>query len=274
VADLELRQTQEQATASTDPRFVDPSSAVTVAYTHSNNVTYSWHHSIVELIGWDMANHARILRGGYVAMRCGTDGLVEGRNRAVREFLADGRADWLFWADTDQGFEPDTVDRLIEAADPHLRPIVGALCFSQREIDADGMGGWRCAPTPTVFDWAKIQTETGEQQGFAVRWDYPPDTVLRCAGTGSACILIHRSAFEAVRNKCGPSWYDKIPNITTGQRISEDLSFCVRAGALGIPIHVHTGVRTTHMKTVWVAEEDYWRQRAFEPPAAQNEEAA
>jgi hypothetical protein len=48
--------------------------------------------------------------------------------------------------------------------------------------------------------------------------------------------------------------------------ISEDLSFCVRANALSIPIHVHTGIPTTHAKRLWLSEEDYWKQRAVSPP--------
>jgi hypothetical protein len=236
--------------------------AVVVAYVHSNEVTYSWHHSMTELIGWDFANHGRIVRGGYIAYRAGTDGLVDCRNKAVRDFLVDGRAEWLFWVDTDMGFGADTVDRLMEAADPVERPIAGALCFSQRETSSDDMGGWRCKATPTVMDWVKLDNG---QQGFAVRWDYPANSVTRVHGTGSACILIHKSAFEKIGDKFG-TWYDRVPNTSTGQLISEDLSFCIRANALDIPIYVHTGVRTTHQKRVWLSDEDYWRQRAVDPP--------
>ncbi len=210
------------------------------------------------------------LGSGYIAMRCGSDGLVEARNKAIRHFLEDKPSDWLFWIDTDMGFEPDTVDRLMEAADPVERPIVGALCFSMRETEADGMGGWRTAPTPTVFDWAKVPVDGQEepQMGFAVRWDYPSNTLVRATGTGSACILIHRSVFERLQDDLGPVWYNRVPNTSTGQLISEDLSFCLRAGAAGIPLFIHTGVRTTHMKPGWVAEEDYWRHRALDPPPA------
>src|SRR3546814_21193439 len=63
-----------------------------------------------------IANHGRIIRGGYIAMRCGTDGLVDCRNKAVAEFLAEGTADWPFWVDTDKAFAPDTVDRLTSEA--------------------------------------------------------------------------------------------------------------------------------------------------------------
>jgi glycosyltransferase involved in cell wall biosynthesis len=243
----------------TEPARTEPE-AVVVAYVHQNEVAYSWHHSMTELLGWDWANHGRVLRGGYIGMRFGSDGLVQARNKAVQHFLADGKAEWLFWIDTDMGFAPDTVDRLLEAADPVERPVVGGLCFTQTETDADGLGGWRCRATPTVFDWAKLDSG---QMGFAVRWGFTPDTLTRVGGTGSACILIHRSVFEKIEAAHGRVWYDRVPNTTTGQLLGEDLSFCLRAGALQVPMFVHTGVRTTHLKATWLAEEDYWQQRAL-----------
>jgi glycosyltransferase involved in cell wall biosynthesis len=250
----------------------DRDGAVTVAYVHEKNLAASFHHCMIEMIGWDLAHEARIIRGGYKAWTCGTDGLVDSRNKLVAAFLAEDTADWLFWIDTDMGFAPDTVDRLMAAADPAERPVVGGLCFTQREETSDGMGGWRCRATPTVFDWTVLE-DTG-QMGFSVRWNYPPDQLTRVAGTGSACILIHRSVFEKVQAKYG-TWYDRVPNTTMGQVISEDLSLCLRACALDIPIHVHTGVKTTHQKTLWLAEDDYYGQVALSqlappvPPATE-----
>lgn len=241
-----------------------PDQAVTLAYVNGNNVGYAWHHTMIELLGWDMNNAGRILAGGYTAIRYGTDGLPDARNTAVEQFLAERNADWLFWTDTDMGFAPDTVDRLLAAADPVARPVVGGLCFTQRETSSDGIGGWHCTATPTVFDWINA----GEQQGFAVRWDYPRDTLVQCAGTGSACILIHRSVFERVQEKYGRTWYDRSFNPSMKQLVSEDLSFCMRVVSLGIPIHVHTGVKTSHQKTVWLGEAEYLDQRP-PPPAAE-----
>ena len=243
----------------------DATQAVTVAYVHGGNddvVAYSWHHSMIELVGWDMANHGRILQGGYISMRSGTNGLVESRNNAIRDFLLEGKADWLFWIDTDMGFPPDIIDQLMAVADPHERPIVGALCFSLRADEPDGLGGWRTMAVPTIFDWAHVD----ERHGFAVRWDYPINTVTACAGTGSAAILIHRRVFEAIADKLGPIWYNRVVNPSTDQLVSEDLSFCMRAGALHFPIYVHTGVQTTHSKQVWVGQDHYWRERAVNPP--------
>lgn len=239
-----------------DPR----AGAVAVAYVYDGNkqeVAYPWHHSMVELIGWDLAHEGRLMRGGFIAMKNGTDGLPDSRNKAVRLFLKEDRAEWMFWVDTDMGFAEDTVDRLLAAADPVERPVVGGLAFTWRHDEPDGMGGWRTRAAPTVFDWTVLDDG---QMGFSVRWQYPPDQVVQVGGTGSACILIHRSVFERVAEKYGECWYDRVPNPTLGQVVSEDLSFCLRAGALSIPIHVHTGVKTTHQKHLWVSEDDYFRE--------------
>jgi hypothetical protein len=88
-------------------------------------------------------------------------------------------------------------------------------------------------------------------------------------------VLVHRSVFERIEAEHGQHWYDRIPNTTTGQLVSEDLSMCLRAGALNIPVHVHTGVRTSHQKVLWLAEDDYFGQVALSklvpevPPAAE-----
>jgi glycosyltransferase involved in cell wall biosynthesis len=259
-----------------DPAPEDRSTAVAVAYVYNgHNVTYSWHHSVIELLGWDITHEGRVMRGGYVAMKGSTDGLADARNKAVKLFLAERQADWLFWVDTDMGFSPDTVDRLLAAADPEERPVVGALAFTQQEVTPDQMGGWRCRAAPTVYDWTVLDDG---QMGFSVRWKYPPDALVKVGGTGSACVLIHRSVFERVEAKFGRVWYDRVPNTTTGQVLSEDLALCLRAGALDIPIHVHTGVRTTHQKTLWLGEDDYYGQVALsqlvpQVPAATEETA-
>jgi hypothetical protein len=243
---------------------VTPGDAITVAFVHSSDVAYSWHHSMMQMVGFDFANQARILRGGWIAMRCGAAGLVEARNQAVAEFLSSHDSEWLLWLDTDMGFPADLAERLLEAADPAERPIVGALCFSQRETEPDGMGGWRCRAVPTVFDWTKLESGA---EGFLIRWDYAPDTVVRCNGTGSAAVLVHRSVFSRVAAKFGPKWYGMVPNPSTGDLIGEDLSFCLRAAALGIPVHVHTGVPTSHMKRLWLGEPDYHAEQLADVPS-------
>jgi GT2 family glycosyltransferase len=200
---------------------------------------------------YDAGTSQRLIRGGYIAMRCNSGGLVEGRNKVAREFLTHD-ADWLFIVDSDMGFAPDTLERLLDAADPDERPIMGVLYFAWREVEVDGASGFRCKAAPVIHDWV----ETSEGQLFMGVNRYPQDTVMRCAGTGCGGLLVHRGVFEKIEANYGPAWYDRIRG-DDGRWISEDLSFCVRAGALGFPVHVHTGVKCTHMKTLWVSEEDY-----------------
>jgi hypothetical protein len=235
----------------------NPSSPkVAVAYVHGTEVAHSWHQSMQGLISWDLAHNQHVIGGGWFATRYGTGGIVQARNDTISAFLDQCDADWLFWVDTDMGFPADSVDRLLEAADPEERPIMGGLCFAMREVGVDNAGGYLVQPTTTIFDWVKLDNG---QQGFWTRHDYEKDTVTLCAGTGSAFLIIHRSVFEKIRDEYGSSWYSPVFNHSTQSTISEDLSFCSRAGALGIPIHVHTGVRTTHLKQVWLDERVYDR---------------
>lgn len=245
-----------------EPELPPLGEPVTVAWVaDGKSVDYNFFHCWTHLLGYDQGNHARVWRGGFVDMRMGTDGLVDSRNKAVRIFLEKEDSNWLFWIDTDMGFGPDIIDRLYEAADPVERPIVGALCFANIEGKVDGYGGWETTALPTVYDWA----HDNGAEGFAARWDYPRDTVTQVAGTGSAAILIHRSVFERIEAEFGPVWYNRAPNKSMGTLFSEDLSFCIRANAVGAPVYVHTGVPTTHAKTVWIGPDHYWKQRAVNP---------
>lgn len=236
----------------TEAPSIDMAGSVTLAYVHADDVAHSWHVSMLNMLTYDLTNAQRIVRGGFMATRCGTGGIVEGRNAAVERFLA-GSAEWLLWVDTDMGFAADSADRLIAAAHPSERPIMGGLCFTQKETESDGMGGFRTAPSPTLFRWVNAGND---QEGFTPWYDYPANEVVPVAATGGAFILIHRSVLEKL-GEAGPNWYSRLTNPTTGQLLSEDLSFCGRAVQAGFPVHVDTRVKTTHMKTQWVGETDY-----------------
>jgi cephalosporin hydroxylase len=233
--------------------------AVTVAYVHDGfEVAYSWHMSFTKMLMWDSHHHQRVIRGKFATTKGGTDGLCQARNRIVRDWLAGSDAPWLFFVDTDMAFAPDTVDRLVQAADPVDRPVVGGLCLAHRYDVSDGMDGFRPSIWPVLMDWSQEPGNTG----FLPRLDYPVDTVTPVAGTGAACILIHRSVFERLREKHDDPnwsrWYSRLPspNDPNGD-LSEDFSFCLRLREAGIPVHIDTAVKTTHMKRVWLAEDSY-----------------
>jgi hypothetical protein len=247
--------TARRGKAGREAKAKTPPDAVTVAYLHREDVAYSWHFSWWQLFLADLGTYQRIRRGGLIPMECNSGQLVAGRNKAVKDFL-DGDAPWLLWLDTDMGFQPDLLEQLMAAAHPVERPVVGALCFGSRQLGPDGMGGYHTMPVPTIYDWAPVTTSDGEElEGFDIRWGYPQNALVRCDATGSAAILVHRSVFKRIQAKYGPEWYHRVP--AREGSMGEDLSFCMRATAVGVPVYVHTGVRTTHAKRIWLAEADY-----------------
>ena len=253
----------------------DRSTAVCVAFVHTDEVDFNFFFSFWQLLHHDLVGDGNVWRGGHSITYGGTGDLAAARNIAVKGFLDDNKADWLWFVDTDMGFGPDTVNRLMTSAHPVDRPVMGAMTFSAMREEEDGAGGFRLLFTPVVMDWV----HNDDQTGWAPRWDYPRDEVTRVDGTGSACILIHRSVFEQVREMYveqkpdWANWYTRTINPRTGDLIGEDLSFCLRMMQRGIPIHVDTSVQTTHAKRLWLAQEDYWRQRALNPPPVEPEPA-
>lgn len=235
-----------------------------MAYVHGLEVAHSWHASLMALVAWDVAHGQHVIGGGWLATKYGTGGIVQARNDTAHGFLTQTDSDWLFWVDTDMGFAPDSVDRLLEVADPVERPVVGGLAFMMREMGPDGAGGMQVQPMPTLFGWKNV----GDVSGFDVMRDYPRDEVVPVAGTGSAFLLIHRSVLEAIEAQYGRSWYSPVNN--DGNWLSEDLSFCMRCHAVDKPIYVHTGVKTSHLKSLWLDERVYDRMRPLTPatPAA------
>lgn len=213
------------------------------------------------LVGYDISHSRRL--NGWASIKCASGGIPEGRNELGKALLASDN-DWLFMVDADMGFEPVALEQLLSIADPIERPIVGGLCFAQREAYDDGANGFRCIPRPTIFDW--VQHEDGHWR-FTGRTHYPVNSLIKSAATGGAFIIIHRSVFEKIKDSEGECWFDRVRG-TDGSLIGEDISFFVRCQALEIPLYIHTGIRTTHMKQLWLGEQDFW-QSFYAPPATE-----
>lgn len=222
--------------------------------------------SYLELTLHDLGNSQRIIREGgqYLRKVAGSAGISDGRNEVARLFLDSTDGEWLWFVDTDMGFAADTVDRLVASADPAERPVMGGLCFGQRRVEPRPFHASRFGLVPTVYGY--VETDDGEV-GFTPIEAYEQDAVIKVAGTGAACLLIHRSALELVRLKYGDSWFDPMTH-PTGMKgrprtFSEDLSFCVRLAAVDLPVHVDTSVKTCHEKGgVFLDEDLYDRQQA------------
>ena len=234
-------------------------SDVLIGYLHPNEVSASFHKSLSALVGWDISHDRRL--NGWASIKCASGGIPEGRNELGKALL-DSECEWLFMIDADMGFEPMALDQLLALADPVNRPIVGGLAFAQREAFDDGLSGFRCVPRPTIFDYVKHDDGHFRFTGVA---HYPVNTLMRSAATGGAFMVIHRSVFQRIFDDQGDSWFDRVRH-PDGSLMGEDISFFVRCQALDIPLFIHTGIRTTHMKQLWLGESDFW-QSFYAPPA-------
>ena len=226
---------------------------VVVAYPRHHDVSGRFMTCFDMLRQYDFTHKQRIAVGGG-HMPTQTSIVTQARNELARKFLADHDADWLWFIDTDMTFPPDILDRLVEAAHPRDRPIMGALCFSVQN-------GFKACPTIYV-----LRTDGKVGRVF----EYERDTLMGGIFTGTGCLLIHRSVFEKMRDAkredgraLYPKPYEWFHNTQLGDLpVGEDITFCIRAAALKIPIHVDTRIKCGHEKPFIVDEEMYDAQRA------------
>lgn len=238
---------------------------VAVGYLDGGQWSACFGLSYRDLLLHDAFGPQRILRPGGKEIRkvVGTMGVATGRNKIAACFLDDTDAEWLWFIDTDMGFGPDTVDRLVKSADPELRPVMGGLCFAIKRQQQGAFYAERFRMSPTIYSFHELADEVG----FRPILDYRRDQVVQAAGTGAACLLIHRGALDTVRARFGDVWFEPITH-PTGEKgggprgFSEDLSFCVRLASLDIPVHVDTAVKTCHEKGgIFLDEDAFDRQQ-------------
>jgi hypothetical protein len=241
------------------PQYARPRDKVCVAYVHPTEVSTLFHLSMLKFMLWDGANTRRITGGGAHISKFSSANISNARNDIVRDFL-NTKSDWLWMIDADMDFEPTTLEQLLMNADPEKSPIVGALCFGVNHGNL----------FPTLYGLTK--DDAGDVRAF--RYDeYPENAMFQVAATGAACLLIHRSVLEKMRdqgfNKSYP-WFQETE--LAGRPCGEDFTFCLRAGALGIPVYVDTGVTIGHHKSYTLTEPMYLTQR--QALKAQESEAA
>ena len=167
------------------------------------------------------------------------------RDVLTLRFLASG-CDWLWCVDTDMVFTPGVLAGLWVSADEEKAPVVSAVCPVQ-----DAGRVW-----PSAYRLGDEMNGAGEL--VIERLDTLPEMegLVQVAACGAACVLIHRGVFDAISRAeewgtLGRWWQ---PIETAQAVLGEDVSFCLRAAASGVPVHVNTNVTTGHVKAVMIGE--------------------
>ena len=227
------------------------SDRVVIGYIHPGEVRGEFMDSVLRTVLRDAGRKEgrRITTegGGYLALSSGPR-ISSARNSIVRQFLDSPvlDADWLWMLDADMSFEPDTLDRLMEVADAKERPIIGGLCF----------GGGRGRIFPTMYELIDPSENDGEAIRYVTEW--PEGAVVEVDATGAACLLMHRSVLEQMRERFPEPvpWFAE--SIYKGTEFGEDWTFCLRVRRLGHRIYVNTNAPIGHVKTVSL-DEELWR---------------
>lgn len=211
-----------------------------IAYVHPDYVHAKFMASMLAL-----TRKGRTTIDGIIEVLSGPN-ISSARNEICSMFLSEHKAPWLWMVDTDMVFAPNTLDRLIAAADERERPIMGGLCYMRADPGDDAQ------MRPTMFELtANPEGEPGVSYAWYDVW--PEDRPFRVGATGAACLLVHRNALTRIASGSGNSrdrvwpWFREASNGNRG--MGEDMTFCLRAGLAGLPIHVHTGVQVGHMKS-------------------------
>jgi hypothetical protein len=217
---------------------------VVLAYIHPGETSSYFTQSLVNLLMFDQATERRVVG---CLNEWSSANVSASRNSLTARFLDEYDADWLLWVDADMAFEHTALEGLLAAADPTERPIVGGLCF----------GAHLGRLFPTIYQF--VETENGLT---TIRVNDYPDGLVQCAATGAAFVLIHRSVLTAMRERAFNAafpWFQETE--LAGQPAGEDLTFCIRAGILGFPVHVDTRVRIGHHKSTLLDHDTFQAQR-------------
>lgn len=195
----------------------------------------------------------------------------EARNQVVDMFARlEQQPEWLFMLDADMTFEPDVLERMMQIADPRQVPILGGLAFG---------GGRANDPFPTIYKLTEKRVGEYNYPSVEKVYDYPRDTLVKVGATGAACLLVHRSVLGAMKNafeyladgRRNPyPWFPEGVHGAEGEGWGEDTAFCLRAFAIGAPVHVHTGIRFGHIKSHIIDEVYYDNRRAAQAQASVN----
>lgn len=219
---------------------------VALANIHAGTVSGLFHTSVASALRLDARGPRRI---DALLSEFSSANVSIARNAVAARFLGQTDCDWLWFVDSDQAFEPDALELLLDNADPQRAPIVSGLTFND-------VGG---RLVPAAFDW--VTDAAGAPAALALE-SYPRDAMVQVGAVPAAFLLVHRRVLEAVRDREFSSTYPWFMNQPLGGRpLPEGLTFCLRAGICEFPIWLNTAVRSTHHRTRLLTEDLFLEQQ-------------
>ena len=178
---------------------------------------------------------ASLEKPGEVTVATQIGSLVYDSRNSLAKTALNANADYVLWLDSDMMFQSDVLKRLLKHAENGL-DIVSGLYFR------------RAAPfTPVLFKELMRDGKPVEAKGFE---DYPMDSLFEVDGCGFGCVLMNTDVLVEMALEFN-QWF----NPTNG--FGEDLSFCIRAKALGYKIWCDSSIKLGHVGHLIVDENVY-----------------
>lgn len=140
--------------------------------------------------------------------------------------------DYMVWIDSDMGFEPDDVMRLVESG----KDIISAVC---------PMGPTNRCPAGS-YGLDDNGVPVCRYLNIKVLDTVPKDELIEVQYAGFGFIVVKYGVFEAMDYP----WFRSITWTYERRKSdpSEDLGFCLRAGMKGFKVFLHPWVRVSHTK--------------------------
>ena len=146
------------------------------------------------------------------------------RNYIIQAFLNDpGEYDYLLMVDADMAVPKNLLD-LCQLD----KPIISAFCLMYKDGDI----------VPTVLEEAP--------KGVRIKKEFPIGTLVEVDSTGSGVLLIQRKVFETI----DPPYFKYQTDENGILNLGQDFYFCRKVKKAGFKIYVHTGMFTSHYKTI------------------------
>ena len=154
--------------------------------------------------------------------------IYDARNTLAKQAI-EGNYDRVLWIDSDMIFEPDLLRRFHADLDNGLEYVTG-LAFSRR------------APIkPCIFRTCGIRLEGEKRIPFADFFDDIPDKpMFQVAASGFAAVMTTVDLLKRVQDKFG------LP-FSPVMGFGEDLTFCMRATDLGVPMWCDSRIKLGHI---------------------------
>ena len=176
---------------------------------------------------------------GETAIQFAAGSLVYDARNKLAQVAVDNNVDLCLWLDSDMTFEPDLLERMSETLETTGADMVSALYFTRRP-----------PYKPLVYKQCDYVFNGNDARIDVALVDKIPGEPFEVAACGFGGVLMRAEILKTIREQKG------LP-FSPIYGLGEDLSFCVRARALGKKIVCDPKILMGHAAKVIVGGSDY-----------------